>query len=175
MFGRDGGEKEYVCIYISDACSAHWCCAHRAPYLGFTHWHNCLVHYSCMQIDCIGTEHRRTEEHPTLIIASQIAALCNRCKNKWHCLSISGFQLPDHASYRMYSLVVVLLSASYGIAQYHISPNSFFHICVLSEETLKGALASFTIFFQYLYHEYTDTREISNPLLLVILWDLKNR
>lgn len=32
-------------------------------------------------------------EHSTWKIASQIAALCNHCKDKWHSLSISGFQL----------------------------------------------------------------------------------
>lgn len=57
----------------------------------------------------------------------------------------------------------------------HISPNCFWHIFLLSKGILKfvliicerfwGTLHNFTIFFQYLYHEDTDDREIPNPLL----------
>lgn len=131
-----------------------------------------------MQIDSVGTEYR-TEEHSTLIIISQAVALCNHCKNRWHCLSRSVFQLPDPVSYKIHSLEVVLVSVSYGTAQYHISLNIFLHICVFSEEAFNffqifcerycGALAIFAIFFLYLHYEYTDSREISNPLLLVML------
>lgn len=137
VFGRDGMEKDYVCIYIWDPCSVHCCWAHRTPYFGFIHWHSCLVHYSRMQIDCIATEYRRIEKHSTLTVASQIAPLYKSCKNEWHCLSRSSFQLPDHAPFKMLSSVILLLSARYDIAQYHISPKSFLHICALSEKTLK--------------------------------------
>lgn len=137
VFGRDGREKDCVCIYIWDPCSVYCCWAHRAPYLGFIHWHNCLVYYSRSQIDCIATEYRRIEKPSTWTVVSRIAPLCKCCKNKWHCLSVSSFQLPDPAPFKMLSLVILLLSAWYDIAQYHISPKSFLHIYALSENTLK--------------------------------------
>lgn len=148
-------------------------------HIGTTVWSITVIIWN----DCIWTEYRRIEEHSTWKIASQIAALCNHCKDKWHCLSISGFQLPQIT---VRKCTVWQYYYLYRHIALHISTNSSLHICVLNKEILKFILIicgrfvweildNFTIFFQHLYHENTDTREIPNPLLLVMLWDLMNR